>query len=116
MNSAIMRAIAAVRLLWCLLVSMITSGIQTVRVIARPSRATPGFADYWFSPMGDGGATVLACLVCLTPGTTAIEVSPRQGWIRIHLLDCKEREASLNEIRTRFEPLVRIIFERSAGR
>lgn len=115
MNPAIVRAIAAVRLLWRLLVCMITSGVQTVRVIVRPSAATPGFADYWFRPMGDGGAAVLACLVCLTPGTTAIEVSPRQGWMRIHLLDCNDREASLNEIRTRFEPLVRVLFDGGTG-
>ena len=91
-------------------VAVIRSGWQTLWMILFPPRGlTPGFVEYTGEPIGRGGATLLACLVSLTPGATAVEVDPDKGWIRLHLLDLDAREHALREIRECFEPLIRVI-------
>src|SRR5512147_3026116 len=95
---------AGIVLVYCFVLAVIRSGWETTCIILRaPRAATPGFVEYSFAPMSDGAGTMLACLICLTPGTTAIDVVPRRGWMRLHLLDITQREAALREIRERFE-------------
>lgn len=98
-------------LLGRMLVAVVHSGWQTSwRILQSPQRLAPGFADYSFAPMGPAATTVLACLICLTPGTTAVEVDVAAGRMRLHLLDTGQREAALADIRERFEAPVRILF------
>lgn len=90
--------------------AVIRSGWQTLWMILFPPRGlNPGFVEYTGEPLGRGGATLLACLVSLTPGATAVEVDPDNGRIRLHLLDLDSRDDALREIRECFEPLIRVI-------
>lgn len=113
MRSLANRSLAAISLAWQLVFCTITSGLQTLRIILRTSYAvTPGFVDYDLQPMGATATTVLASLICLTPGTTAVDVSPSRGRLRLHLLDVEQRDGTVRDIREHFEPLVRTLFER----
>lgn len=78
----------------------------------------PGFIEYRFTPMDPAAAAVLAGLICLTPGTTAVDVDPAAGRMRLHLLDARAEPAgaALQEIRTLFEPLVRALFDKETLR
>lgn len=90
--------------------AVIRSGWQTLWMILFPPRGlNPGFVEYTGEPLGRGGTTLLACLICLTPGATAVEIDPEKGWIRLHLLDLNSRDDALREIRECFEPLICVI-------
>lgn len=92
-------------------VAAVRSGWDTTRIILRGAgRVRPGFVDYRFAPMSDNATTLLACLICLTPGTTAVDVDAAGGQMRLHMLDLAGKDAAIEEIRERFEPLVRSIF------
>jgi multisubunit Na+/H+ antiporter MnhE subunit len=106
-----MRAAAAVVILWRLFAAVARSGWQiTWRILRAPHGVAPGFVDYTFEPIGPAATTVLACLICLTPGTTAVEVDAAAGRMRLHLLDTAGSAAALQEIRLLFERPVRIMF------
>lgn len=97
-------------LLGRMLVAVVQAGAVTVWRILRPQRLAPGFVDYTFAPMGPTATTVLACLISLTPGTTAVDVDGVAGRMRLHLLDTRDPDAVLAEIRDLFETPVRILF------
>ena len=107
------RIAAGAWIFWRLFASIARSGWQISWRILRPTRGfVPGFVEYRFQPMGPGAATVLACLICLTPGTTAVDVDAAAGRMRLHLLDAGNdaSEAALQEIRVLFEGAVRTLF------
>ena len=107
------RAAAGLLLLWRLFASIARTGWQISWRILRGARhLTPGFVEYRYEPMGPGATTMLACLICLTPGTTAVDVDAAAGRMRLHLLDAGEdaAQASLQEIRALFETAVRTLF------
>ena len=109
------RVVAGVVLLWRLFAAIVRSGWQISWRIVRPSRGfAPGFVEYRFQPMGPAATTVLACLICLTPGTTVVDVDAAAGQMRLHLLDAGKGggEAALQEIRLLFERAVRTLFAR----
>jgi multisubunit Na+/H+ antiporter MnhE subunit len=107
------RIAAGVLIVWRLFAAIARSGWQISWRILRPARGfAPGFVEYRFEPMGPAATTALACLICLTPGTTAVDVDAAAGRMRLHLLDAGEGacEAALQEIRVLFEGAVRVLF------
>lgn len=102
---------AGARLLWRFALACLLSGLRTTWIILRPpSGLTPGLVDYRFAPMGENAATVLACLICLTPGTSVVDVDARAGRMRLHMLDTREKDAALAEIRLQFEHPLRVLY------
>jgi multisubunit Na+/H+ antiporter MnhE subunit len=92
-------------------VAAVLSGVQTTRVIvSRPPGMTPGFVDYEFAPMTPWGATILGCLITLTPGTTTVDIDMRARRMRLHLLDVRGAESALAEIRRDFERPLCVLF------
>ncbi|KFI07175.1 Na+/H+ antiporter subunit E [Massilia sp. BSC265] len=107
------RFAAAVLLLWRLIVGVVHAGLHiSWRTLHRPRAFAPGFAEYRFAPMGSGATTVLACLISLTPGTTAVDVDAAGGCIRLHLLDGDAGDNALREIRAHFEDPLRVLFNK----
>ena len=107
-----MKRVAALTvLLWRLCAAVASSGWQiSWRILRHPRACTPGFAEYHFDPMGPAATTALACLICLTPGTTAVDVDAAAGRMRLHLLDADASAGALEEIRALFEQPVRTLF------
>ena len=107
------RIAAGVLILWRLFAAVARSGWQiSWRILRCPTGVAPGFVEYRFEPMGHAATTALACLICLTPGTTAVDVDAAAGRMRLHLLDAGQgaAEAALQEIRVLFESVVRVLF------
>ena len=105
------RVAVAALLLWRLLAAVARSGWQiSWRILRRPRALAPGFVEYRFEPMGPAATTALACLICLTPGTTAVDVDATAGRMRLHLLDAGTSTEALREIRLLFEGPVRVLF------
>lgn len=104
---------AGLAIVWRLFTSIARSGWQiSWRILRCPRNVAPGFVEYRFAPMGPAATTMLACLICLTPGTTAVDVDAAAGRMRLHLLDARAgpAEAALQEIRLLFESAVRTLF------
>ncbi|TCP13028.1 multicomponent K+:H+ antiporter subunit E [Crenobacter luteus] len=95
------------------LVAVSLSGVQTSWLILfRAARLRPGFVDYRCAPLSETGMVVLACLVTLTPGTTAVELDAAGGRLRLHLLDTGDVAGTLDGIRRRFEAPLRRLWGR----
>jgi multisubunit Na+/H+ antiporter MnhE subunit len=107
------RIIAGILIVWRLFAAIVRSGWQISWRILRPTPGiAPGFVAYRFQPMAPAATTLLACLISLTPGTTAVDVDVAAGQIRLHLLNASASasEAALQEIRSLFEAAVRTLF------
>lgn len=57
----------------------------------------------------DLGIAALANFVTLTPGTTALHVSPERDTLYIHVLNAVEPEQIVADIKTKFESRIRRI-------
>jgi multisubunit Na+/H+ antiporter MnhE subunit len=105
------RIVAGILIVWRLFAAIVRSGWQISWRILRPTPGiAPGFVAYRFQPMAPAATTLLACLISLTPGTTAVDVDVAAGQIRLHLLNASASEAVLQEIRSLFEAAVRTLF------
>jgi len=104
------RLFSLLRLLFNLVRSALASGWATARIILlRPNRTRSGLVRLDYGHLGDGTAGLLAALITLTPGTTAVEVDTERHELLLHLLDLDQAETTLVEIRRDLiEPLHRL--------
>ena len=101
--------IAAVLLLLRFLRAVVTSGIQTTRVIVRSGLRIgdpypASFVRIAFAPMNATGATLLGCMITLTPGTTVIDIDMDAREMVVHMLDVRDAESLVESIRREFQP------------
>ncbi len=82
---------------------VVVSGWATTRIIlAGPRGLRPGFVRFAYGDLPEGGASLLAALVTLTPGTTVVDIDLERREFLIHLLDLDQAEATLAGIRRDF--------------
>lgn len=88
--------------------ALVISGFQTLQFIwaqglsvGRPSMAS--FVRMGFAPMDERGATLMACMICLTPGTTVIDIDMDRHEMVVHMLDTSDIQAAVEGIRRDFE-------------
>lgn len=86
----------------------VTAGI----ILGGPARLQPGFVRFRYGEIDETGAALLAALVTLTPGTTAVDLDPERREILLHLLDVRRSETVLEGIRRDFERPLRALFGR----
>lgn len=125
MSRAIRRAgpagrwLAAAWLLLTFLRAVAVSGVQTMAIIVRRARGGPnpraGLVRMRFAPMSENGATLMGCLITLTPGTTTIDIDMERREMLLHLLDLDGAEDAVAGIRREFEPSILRIFGRDDG-
>ncbi|MFZ5439265.1 MAG: Na+/H+ antiporter subunit E [Myxococcota bacterium] len=111
------KPLAALVLLLRFLRAIVVSGLQTVRVIltsSRPGGRPPPIAlvRLRFAPMSAGGASLLGCMVSLTPGTTTIDIDLERRELLLHVLDASDTDALVRGIRRDFEPGIVALFGR----
>jgi len=108
------KLLVALRLLLIFFWAVVTSGLATIRVILSASLGgtapAPGFVRFRYAPMSDQGAALLAAMITLTPGTTAIDIDPDTRVMTLHLLDVAGAEESIADIRRSFEPPLVALF------
>ncbi len=110
-----MKLLAAISLLLRFMRALILSGLQTAVLIVRHGlrRGTPpdpGLVEIRFSPMRPAGASLLAAMITLTPGTTVVDIDMDTLTMRLHLLDRHSADASIAAIRSEFEPGILTLF------
>lgn len=94
------RPMALLQLTINLLRGAALSGWQTARIILlRPTTVRPGMVRVHYGDLSEGGATLLAALVTLTPGTTAVAIDTERRELLLHLLDLDQEAATIDEIR-----------------
>jgi multisubunit Na+/H+ antiporter MnhE subunit len=113
------KLIAAVVLLVRFLKAVVISGFQTVQVILRASlgerRPPPAaFLRVKFAPMSAQGASLLGCMITLTPGTTTLDIDMDKREILMHVLDASDTDALVQGIREDFEPGLVALFGEKA--
>lgn len=109
------KLIAAIVLLARFLKAVVISGFQTVQVILRASlgeRKPPpaAFLRVRFAPMSAQGASLLGCMISLTPGTTTLDIDMDKREILLHVLDASDTDALVQGIREDFEPGLVVLF------
>ena len=109
MTSPFLKPWAALVLLLRFLKAMVISGVQTVGVILRSSfgdrRPPPAaYLRVRFAPMTAQGASLLGCMVTLTPGTTTLDIDMDKRELLLHVLDASDTDALVQGIRQDFEP------------
>ncbi len=102
------KVFAALHLLLIFMWAIITSGIDTLRVILRHGMGQPlppaRFVTLPFAPMSEMGASLLASMITLTPGTTTIDIDMDQHQMLLHVLDASDVQAVIDSVHQTFEP------------
>jgi multicomponent K+:H+ antiporter subunit E len=99
--------IAVPVLLYRLLADLVLSGLRVARLIVLREQPASGYVRMRYAPMSDRGATILASLVAIAPGSTVIHLDLEQRELILHLLDLSSASTLVAEIRRDFEtPLV----------
>lgn len=109
------RIVATLQLLLRFVMALVVSGARTSGVIVQHGlrlRAPPpsGLYVLSISPMRPQGVALLAAMVSLTPGTTVIDIDTERQEMLIHMLDTRDAETSVADIRTMFEDPLRLLF------
>lgn len=90
---------------------VLVAGFTTAWLIVRPGgRPTPAVVHLPYEQLSPAGAVVLACLISLTPGTTALDIDVERRRLLLHLLEGHDPAPALDAIRDRFERRLRVLF------
>ena len=82
------------------LYEMIKANLQVARLVLSPKlKIRPGIIAYPLEVTSDGGITLLANSITLTPGTITMDVSKDKKYLYIHVMDIEDPEASRTQIR-----------------
>ncbi|MNC03324.1 Na(+)/H(+) antiporter subunit E [compost metagenome] len=103
----LIRLWAVLKLLGLFIRELFVSGITVAGHILRPRLAVrPGIFAYRTALKSDWEITLLSCLICLTPGTLTLDVSPDKSTLYIHAMDMGDVEEMIGQIRTTFEKAI----------
>ncbi len=80
-------------------------------VLAGPPALHPMFVQVPLDLRNDLAISLLANVICLTPGTVSARLSEDQRYLLVHALDCQDPQALIATIKTRFEAPLKEIFE-----
>lgn len=99
------------RLAAVMLHDIVRANLHVARLVLRP-RGTlkPGWVWIPLDLTNIHGITALASLITLTPGTVSAELSDDRRYLLVHVLDMRDPETEIAEIKTRYEAPLREIF------
>lgn len=108
------RLFALLQLLVNLLRDALRSGWQVGRIILlRPHSVRAGWTRLAYGELNATAVNLLAALITLLPGTTAVVIDTERRELLLHLLDLDQCEATLAEIRHGLiAPLARLTGDR----
>ncbi|MHA7967672.1 Na+/H+ antiporter subunit E [Paenibacillus sp. CAU 1782] len=86
---------------------LILSGITVLVEVLRPQiKVRPGIFKMDTELKTDFEITLLACLICLTPGTLTLDVSRDGGSLFIHAMNINESDDLAEQIKNSFEKAI----------
>lgn len=98
---------AVVKLLALFIKELLLSGFTVARQTVAPKLTVrPGIFAFRTELKSDWEVTLLACLICLTPGTLTLDVSDDKGTLFIHAMDIGDAEQISEQIRHTFEKAI----------
>jgi multicomponent Na+:H+ antiporter subunit E len=87
---------------------LVQSTWTTIRaVLAPPDRLRPAILAVPLDVRSDGGITLFASMVTLTPGTTSIDVSEDGKTLFVHVLDAPDHDAAIAAMKSSLEARAR---------
>lgn len=103
------------RRLWSILLLLLLffkelfkSSITVIGQILQPKlNVRPGIFAYTTELKSEWEITLLSCLICLTPGTLTLEVSPDGQTLFIHAMDIEDTDELSEQIRGTFERAIK---------
>ncbi len=103
----LIKAAAVIKLFLLFNKELFVSGFDVIRQILRPKLTIrPGIFAYRTELRSDWEVTLLSCLICLTPGTLTLDVSPNGQILYIHALDIDDADQLSGHIRGSFEKAI----------
>ena len=98
-------------LAWRFVSAMLVSAWTTSRTILIQSDAPDrGYARFAYGDLNEAGVMMLAALVTLTPGTSTIDIDTERQELLLHVLDTRDIESVLEELRRDFLLPIRTVF------
>lgn len=106
---------SALHLLFRFIGALVASAKATAGVILRGSTGVENLPPAQiikmpFTPMSAMGASIMGCMITLTPGTTTIDIDMEQHQLLIHVLDATDPEAVIQDIHNSFELDLLVLF------
>lgn len=99
------------RLVLVMLYDIVRANLHVARLVLGPQAAIrPGWVWVPLELTNIHGITALASLITVTPGTVSAELSDDRRYLLVHVLDLRDPEALIAEIKTRYETPLRQIF------
>jgi len=94
----------AIALLMYFIWELFKSNIEMAYLAVAPLRASnPGVLTVPLEELTDMEATLLACLVTLTPGTMSLDITPDRRTLLVHFMNLRDAEKRRREIKDGFE-------------
>jgi multicomponent K+:H+ antiporter subunit E len=110
----IRRPLAAIRLMFRVLIDIMRSNIGVGRVIlglVGSRQVKSGFLKIPLDLRDPHGLAALAAIVTSTPGTVWVDLTRDGSVLTLHVLDLQDEEAWIHTIKDRYERLLMEIFE-----
>jgi multicomponent K+:H+ antiporter subunit E len=90
---------------------VIVANLQVARAVLSPiARLKPGFATVPVELDDPRAIAILAHTITLTPGTVSVDVAPDRRSLIVHALHMPDPDATVREIRQRYERRIAEIF------
>lgn len=98
---------AIIRLLVLFVKEMVLSSFIVARQTLSPRlNVRPGIFAYSTGLKSDWEVSLLACLICLTPGTLTLDISEDNRTLHIHAMDIEDVDLHIKQIRNTFETAI----------
>jgi len=106
------RPLLLARFLALVLADILVANVQVARLVLGPmQRLRPAFIEVPLDLRGDLAITLLANTVSLTPGSVSADISADRRTLLVHVLDTRDPDALVAEIKHRYEAPLREILE-----
>ena len=98
------RVVRSIAFLFRFLSEVVVANIQVARMVLAPRlRIRPGIIAYKLGVKSEGGITLLANSITLTPGTLSVDVSDDKKTLYVHVLDIEDPRKTEEQIRNTLE-------------
>lgn len=98
------------RFLGRVLFDILVANLQVARLVLNPlARPRPAFVEVPLELQDELALTMLASVICLTPGTVSADLSPDRRTLLLHCLDIDDEAELVAQIKQRYErPLLEV--------
>jgi multicomponent Na+:H+ antiporter subunit E len=87
---------------------LVLSAWATMKAVLNPpEKLRPAILAVPLDVRSDGGITLFASMVTLTPGTTSLEVSPDGTQLYVHVMDAPDHAAAIAAMKSTLEARAR---------